>query len=41
MDLLLEALELEAGSSDSLKWYLEEAQVGILIYSLLKVLLGI
>jgi len=41
MNLFLKALELETGSCDSLQLDLEEAQVGILIRSLLKVLLGI
>jgi hypothetical protein len=41
MYLLLETLELETGSCDSLQLDLEEAQIGILICSLLKVLLGI
>ena len=41
MHLLLETLELEAGSCDSLQLDLEEAQIGILIRSLLQVLLSI
>lgn len=41
MDLLLETLELEAGSCHSLQLDLEKAQIGILICSLLKMLLSI
>jgi hypothetical protein len=41
LDLLLEPLKLQAGSRDSLQLDLEEAQIGILIRSLLEMLLGI
>ena len=41
VDLLLEPLKLQAGSRDSLQLDLEEAQIGILIRSLLEMLLGI
>ena len=41
MNLLLEALELQAGRRDSLQLDLEEAQICVLIRSLLEMLLGI
>ena len=41
LNLLLEPLKLQAGSRDSLQLDLEEAQIDILIRSLLEMLLGI